>query len=93
MNQFHEVNEIYDGTLDHLHHFLYSTGITTNETFTFCGVMKQEDRLSFVEAMEKKIRDHEEGGHWTVVHHSTLPNKSLPIKSIWSFNNKRKPHG
>ena len=52
--------------------------------------MKQEDRLLFVEAMEKDIRDHEKVGHRTVVSCGTLPNKALPIKSIWSFKNKNK---
>ena len=55
--------------------------------------MKQEDRISFVDAMEKEIHEHEEGGPWTVVHHNNLPNKSRPIKSIWSFKSRRKPDG
>ena len=45
--------------------------------------MKQEDRLSFVNAMEKEIRDHEEGFHWTIVNRNTIPNKYFPIKEFW----------
>ena len=41
MNQFHEVNELYDGTLNKIHHLFYSTDITTNETFTLCEAMKK----------------------------------------------------
>ena len=55
--------------------------------------MKQEDILSFVNATEKEIHEHEEGGHWTVVRRNILPNKARPIKSIWSFIRKRKPNG
>ena len=55
--------------------------------------MEQEYRLSFVGAIENEIRDHEEGYHWTVVHHSTLPKTYRPIKEIWSFKSKRKPDG
>ena len=33
MNPFHEVNELYYGTLNKIHHLFYSTDITTNETF------------------------------------------------------------
>ena len=55
--------------------------------------MKQEDRLSFVDAMEKGIHDNKEGGHWTVDHHNNLPQKAHPIKSIWSFKRKHKPDG
>ena len=55
--------------------------------------MKQEDRLSFVNAMEKEIRDHEEGFHWTIVNRNTIPNKDFPIKEFWSFKRKCKPYG
>ena len=55
--------------------------------------MKQEDKMSFVEAMEKEIFDHEAGSHWSVVHCNTLLNKAIQIKSMWSFKTKRKPDG
>ena len=93
MNRFHEVNELYDGTLNQIHNFMYATEISLNESFTFRDAMKQEDRLKFVEAMEKEINDHEKGNHWTVVHRNTLPPKAKPIKAIWSFKRKRKPDG
>ena len=53
MNRLHEVNELYDGTLDKIHHFFYSTDITTNETFTLREAMEQEDRLSLVDTIKK----------------------------------------
>ena len=53
MNRVHEVNGLYDGTLNKIHHFFYSTDITTNETFTLRETMKQEDRISLVDATEK----------------------------------------
>ena len=80
MKCFHKVNELYYGTINKLHNLFYSTEITTNETFTLREFMKQEDILSFVEEMEKGIRDHGEGGHWTVVHTNTLPQTSRLIK-------------
>ena len=93
LNWFHEVNELYDGTLNIIHHFMYSTNITTNECFMFQNAMKQKYKMSFVEAREKEISDHEAGGHWSVVLRDTLPNKAKPIKSILSFKRKRKPYG
>ena len=30
MNIFHELNYMYDGTLNEVHHFLYSTEISSN---------------------------------------------------------------
>ena len=68
MNRLHEVNELYDGTMNEIHSFMYSTDITTNECFTFQNAMKQEDKLNLLDAMEKEILDHETGGHWSIVH-------------------------
>ena len=59
LNRFHEVNELYDGTLNEVHHLMYSDNTTTNECFTFRNAMKQEDKMSFVDAMEKEILEHE----------------------------------
>ena len=93
MNRFHEVNELYDGTMNEVHQLMYSTDISSNECFTFTQAMKQDDKLSFVEAMEKEINDHESRSHWAVVHRDTLPTKARPIKAIWSFKRKRAPDG
>lgn len=93
MNRFHEVNELYDGTMNEVHHMMYSTDISSNECFTFKQAMKQDDKLSFVEAMEKEINDHESRDHWYIVHRDTLPQNKKPIKAIWSFKRKRAPDG
>ena len=63
MNRFHEVNELYEGTLDEVHHLLYTTDTSSNGSFTFRNTMKQDDKLAFVDAMEKEIRNHEKVGH------------------------------
>ena len=52
MNRFHEVNELYNGTLNEVHHLLYATDISSNESFTFRNAMKQDDKLFFVDAMK-----------------------------------------
>ena len=93
MNQFHEVNELYDGTLNEVHHLVYSANITTNECFTFRNDMKQEEKMPFLDAIEKEILDHKNGKHRSIFHRNTLPNKARPIKAIWSFRHKQKPYG
>ena len=93
VNRFYEVNELYDGTLNKVHHMMFLTDVSTNECFTFRDAMKQEDKLSFADAMEKEILDHEKGKHWSIVRRDTLPNNARPIKAIWSFKRKRKPDG
>ena len=57
-NRSHKVNELCDSTLNKVHHMLFLTDVCTNECFAFRDTMKQEDKLSFVDAMEKEILDH-----------------------------------
>ena len=53
MNIFHDVNKLYDGTLTKIHNFFNRTDMTTHGTFTFSEAKKQEDIISFLDAMEK----------------------------------------
>ena len=53
MDRFHEVNKMYDGIIDEIHHFMYATDIATNKCFTFINSMKQDDKMSLIDAMEK----------------------------------------
>ena len=45
LNRFHELNELYDVTLNDVHHLMYSADITTNECFMFRNAMKQDDKM------------------------------------------------
>ena len=38
---------------------MYATRISTNKLFTFINAIKQDNKTSFVDAMENKISDHE----------------------------------
>ena len=58
MDRSHEVNKLYDGILNKIHHFFYSNYISTNENFTLREDMKQEERISFVDEMDKVNHDH-----------------------------------
>ena len=51
MNRLHIVNELYDGTLNEVHHLLYATDISFNDSFTFRNAMKQDDKIAFLDAM------------------------------------------
>ena len=91
MNRFHKVNEIYDVTLNEVHHLFYATNKSSKESFTFRNVMKQDDKLALVDAREKDITYHSNCGHWSIFHHDNIPNESRPIKAIWLFKRKQKP--
>jgi hypothetical protein len=56
-------------------------------------MLKQEDRLDFVNAMEKEIDDHVRRDHWEIIPRSMMPKDMKTIMSIWSFKRKRLPDG
>ena len=93
VNRMDEANECVDGTLNQINYHAFSADVGKNETFTFHQAMQQDDRLLFIEAMEKEIADHEERDHWTIVERSTIPKTAKTIKAIWSFKRKRFPDG
>ena len=37
--------------------------LSTNDIFMFCQAMKQDDKVDFVRAAEKEIKDHESRKH------------------------------
>ena len=91
--KFEEINELFDGTLNHFHMLAFSTDISSNEVFTYKEAMQEEDKLNFVKAMEKEIEDHESRDHWSIVERSSVPDTAKPIRAIWSFKRKRRPDG
>jgi hypothetical protein len=56
-------------------------------------MLKQEDRLDFVNAMEKEIDDHVRRDHWEIIPRSMMPKDMKTIMSIWSFKRKSLPDG
>jgi hypothetical protein len=93
VNALNECNELFDGTLNQIHNYAFTTDIASNEVFTFTQAMRQEDRAEFVKAMVKEVLDHEERGHWALVLRSTIPKGVKTIQAIWSFKRKRFPDG
>ena len=54
---------------------------------------KQEDRLDFVDAMQKEIDDHTIREHWEIIPRSMMPEDMKTIMSMWSFKRKCLPDG
>ena len=83
MHLFHELNELYDGTVNQLHHFAFlSMDVTSNDVFTYHKAMHEADAELFISAMQKEIFDHGSRNHWTIVHRSTLPLATKTIQAI-----------
>jgi hypothetical protein len=94
VTRIHEVNELYDGTLNTIHAYTFNTvarDMSNNKIFTYTKAMQQPDVAKFVEAMAKEIHDHESHDHWEIVHHDTIPSGHKTIQAIWSFKRKHFP--
>ena len=55
--RLHKVNELYDGMLNSICAYAFSTialDMTNNEVFTYTKAMQQPDALQFIEAMDKE---------------------------------------
>jgi hypothetical protein len=79
--------------MNQIHFLSFSIDVSSNKVFTYKESITQEDSPLFVEAMQKKVADHELRNHWTIVHCSTIPKTAQPIQAIWSFNRKQRPDG
>jgi hypothetical protein len=90
---FNQVDRNFDGTFNAMVSHAYAAGKENNETYTFREICKQEDRLEFVNAIQKEIDDHTLCEHWEVIPCSMMPDNMKTIMSVWSFKRKRFPDG
>ncbi len=68
--RLHEVNELYDGTLNSIWAYAFSTialDMSNNKVFTYTKAMQQPDSAQFIEAISKEIDDHQSCHHWEIV--------------------------
>jgi hypothetical protein len=74
--RLHEVNEFYDGTLNSICAYAFSSialDVSNNEVFTYTKAMQQPDAPQFIKAMVREIEDHKSQKHWEIVCRSTIP--------------------
>ncbi|MEY3108605.1 MAG: hypothetical protein RL730_956, partial [Actinomycetota bacterium] len=88
-----EIDLNFDGTFNSFMTQVFAAGKESNEVYTFREMLKQEDRIQFVNAMEKEIDDHVRREHWEIIPRSMMPKDMKTIMSIWSFKRKRLPDG
>jgi len=96
VSHIHELNELYDGTMNTVVSYAFSTvalDMSNNEVFTYTKALQQPDADKFVEAMGKEVNDHESRDHWEIVCRSTIPAGVKTIRAIWSFKRKQYPDG
>jgi hypothetical protein len=66
----HEVNELYDGMLNSICAYAFSTialDMSNNKVFTHTKAMQQPDFDQFTKAMSKEVDNHKSCHHWEIV--------------------------
>ncbi len=91
-DNFEQINGLFDDTINEIcHHIRAYT--TSNESFMYSQMLRENDCIKFFKAMEVKIGDHKDFCHWTLMLHKDLPVDVKMIMAIWSFKHKRFPDG
>ena len=87
-------DQTYNGT--HYSKFVFnatSTKASDNETYTWSEMLKQPDRISFTDAMQKETDALFDNNVWELMPRRDMPKDTTTIMSIWAFKRKRTPDG
>ena len=89
----HEINKLFDGTINKIHHFAFSASSDPNDTFTLSKMLKRDDIKKFTVSIVKEVQDHEDRDHWEVLDGCKMPANSKTILSVWAFKIEEFPDG
>ena len=89
VTHFHNINLLFDGTINHCHYLVFSTVTPNNDVFTLSQMLKLDDIKNFVLAMLKEIEDHESRDHWELIERKDLPAGVKTILSVWAVKKKK----
>jgi hypothetical protein len=83
-NDYNRINGLFNDTINDICHQVHAF-VTSNETYTYSGMLWGDDHKQFFQAMEVEVADHEECNHWTLMDRKDLPIGTKTIMAIWSF--------
>ena len=86
-------DQTYNGT--HFSKFVFkaTSKASDNETYTWSEMLKEPDRVSFNDAMQKETDSLFDNNVWELMPRSNMPKDTTTIMSIWVFKRKRTPDG
>ena len=86
------VNGLFDDTINGVVHRVKAF-TTSNESYTYSKMLKEDDYRELFQAMLERIEVHEKCEHWTLMERKDMPTGTKTIMAIWSFKQKRYPSG
>jgi hypothetical protein len=91
-NDFVHLNGLFDDRINEICHQIHAY-TTSNESFTYSQMLRQEDFKQFFKAMEVELNDHKTCKHWNLMERKDFPLGTKTIIAIWSFKCKWFPDG
>ena len=79
---------LFDGTLNVIHHFAFTSTMSSNDVYTYGQMLKQPDRQCLIQAMLDETEAHSSRNHWSIIRRLDVPQEHKPIMSIWAFKRK-----
>jgi hypothetical protein len=92
LNNYDQMNGLFDNTINDICRQIHAYA-TSNESFTYLQMLREEDHKQFFKAMEVKLAAHEDHNHWTLMECKDMPIGTKTIMALWSFKHKRSPVG
>ena len=86
------VNSYYDGTISMMYAFVTSKN-ADNDTYTLTNMLKEDDRVMFIEAMLRELDNHNSRDYWKVMNRDKMPKNTKTIISIWKSFSLEAPDG
>ena len=77
--RIHHINIHFGGTFYTFSTFTFTALNDSNDVYTYKQMIKQPNVSKFVEAMVKKVMDHEEWRYWICVPKSEIPKRTSTI--------------
>jgi hypothetical protein len=64
--------------------------VTDPDTLYLWQARKEDDYPKFMEAMQKEVDAHTEGGHWEIMRRTEIPGGATVLPAVWSMKRKRR---
>ena len=91
-NNYDQLNGLFGDTINDICHQVHAYA-TSNETFKYSGMLREDDCKQIFQAMEFELADHKERKHWTLMERQDIPIGTKTIMVICSVKRKQFPDG
>ena len=74
---------------DGIHPLLAYKSTSDPDTMYLHEAMKQPDKVEFLKAMDKEVKDQRENGNFSLIKKTELPKDAMVLPAVWKMKQKR----